>query len=453
MNDSNPPEANATPVKEFFVDILTQDVELVDTIPEFVDNSIDGAARQVSETTEYPNYRCVIDMDSSSLEITDNCGGIPLEVAEEYAFRFGRPDGLDREMPSKIGEFGIGMKRSLFKIGSYFEIESKTSDSHYRIEVNIEDWLNDKEKWDFPIEMLDEQSDGELDEEGTRILITDLRDKPSEKFGDESFESELAEKLTSKNRQYLNWGFEVILNRQNLTYRQMEIFQSDELEPAYDEFTFHTKDGDVDVKIVCGLGDKSNQEGGWYVFCNGRLVLEADDTATTGWTGEKSVEFLPKFHGQFNRFRGMVYFESDQSGTLPWNTTKTGVNEDSEVFQKARQKMISMARPVINFLNTVRDQQRELEDEDEEPELEKRVTQSEKTDIMSVESEDTQNFKGPSPKEEEEESADDTSPGTVRYTKPKKELERAMEELEVSSYRAVGEATFDYFWELEGMEE
>lgn len=450
MSDSNNPRADATPVKEFFINILTQDVELLHTIPEFVDNSIDGAVRQ-ADSPDYSDFHVRIDMDSSRLEIKDNCGGIPFDVASNYAFRFGRPDGLEEVLQTKIGEFGIGMKRSLFKIGSHFIIESRTEEDHFVIEVDVTEW-RDSDEWDFPIDMVDESDPRtQLQSEGTRILVNELRDEASKKFGAETFESELAEELTSRNREYLEENFGIILNRNNLAYREMNIFESEEIEPAYEEFTFHGEEGDVDVKLVCGIGERSNEEGGWYVFCNGRLVLEADQSSTTGW-GTESVEAIPKFHGQFNRFRGLAYFESDEPGTLPWNTTKTGVSQDSAVFQKARQKMISMTRPVIDFLNEVENQKRDQEG-DEKPELEQRVEQATLTDINEVTSVSKQTFTGPEADQEEQGSDDEPVTKTVTYSEEKKRLDLAKEYFNVTSYSKAGKKSFEYFFDMEDLEE
>ena len=154
---------------------------------------------------------------------------------------------------------------------------------------------------------------------------------------------------------------------------------------------------------------------------------------------------------QFNRFRGLVYFESDDPGMLPWNTTKTGVNQDSDVYSKARQRMISMTRPVINFLNDVATQRRELET-DEKPQLEQKVEQARLTDIMDVSASENRPFKGPEADEEEEED-EEPEMKTIRYRAPKAKLERAKKELGVSTYKGVGEETFEYFWDMEGLEE
>ena len=109
---------DARPTKEFFIYMLTKDILLIRAIIDLVDNSWDGALR-VSK--KHPLNRLSIDLDitENSFVISDNCGGIPYNVAKNYAFRFGRPTDMERTDHS-VGQFGVGMKRSLFKIGSKF---------------------------------------------------------------------------------------------------------------------------------------------------------------------------------------------------------------------------------------------------------------------------------------------------------------------------------------------
>ena len=86
------------------------------------------------------------------------------------------------------------------------------------------------------------------------------------------------------------------------------------------------------------------------MFCNGRMVLGADQTITTGW-GEGGEKTIPKYHNQFATFRGYVFFDSDDGSLLPWNTTKTGVDLDSRLYRAVRLDMVSVMRPAIDFLN------------------------------------------------------------------------------------------------------
>ena len=65
----------------------------------------------------YNGFYSKITITDTSFTIEDNCGGIPMEVAEKYAFRMGRSaEKSDDELPT-VGIYGIGMKRAIFKIG------------------------------------------------------------------------------------------------------------------------------------------------------------------------------------------------------------------------------------------------------------------------------------------------------------------------------------------------
>ena len=137
-NDNNIIEIDAHPVKEFFIDIITQDVKIIDSIPEFVDNSIDGALRHQEEGEDLSGRRITITLDGEKAVIQDNCGGISKSQAEDYAFRFGSPEEAE-ELPSRIGEYGIGMKRSIFRLGSKFLIESNpVDDERFVVEVDVD---------------------------------------------------------------------------------------------------------------------------------------------------------------------------------------------------------------------------------------------------------------------------------------------------------------------------
>jgi len=75
-------------------------------------------------------------------------------------------------------------------------------------------------------------------------------------------------------------------------------------------------------KYICGLGESHGHCGSRvHVFCNGRLILEGDKTSVTVW-GEKGDATIPQYHPHFNYSEVYVYFDSDDAGKLPWNTTK-----------------------------------------------------------------------------------------------------------------------------------
>jgi hypothetical protein len=89
------------------------------------------------------------------------------------------------------------------------------------------------------------------------------------------------------------------------------------------------------------------ESAGWYVICNGRIVLAADKTEVTGW----GAAVLPTFQPKFRPFVGVALFLSDDASLLPWTTSKRGLNRESILFQEVRGRMAGIAKPVLSFLN------------------------------------------------------------------------------------------------------
>lgn len=134
----------ANPTREFFVNMLVRDILLKQAIIELIDNSIDGA-RTIKKDNDFTGLKIAVDFDGDSFCIRDNCGGIPLDVAQEYAFRFGRPKEKETGNNETTGIFGIGMKRALFKLGDYFEIKSKTVTTSFEVKLDVEQWENEEQ--------------------------------------------------------------------------------------------------------------------------------------------------------------------------------------------------------------------------------------------------------------------------------------------------------------------
>ena len=100
-------KADASPTKLFFVEIITKDIELDKAIQDLVDNCIDGAKRlRPGPDAKYDGLTVNLEIRNNYFEIRDNCGGIPLDIARKYAFKFGRAKGFQRTSHS-VGQFGI----------------------------------------------------------------------------------------------------------------------------------------------------------------------------------------------------------------------------------------------------------------------------------------------------------------------------------------------------------
>ena len=117
-------EIDAAPTKSFFIDMLTRDIPLDQAILDLVDNSVDGAKALCAQAGGDFSGRWVkLEFGPEKFRIVDNCGGFGKQAVRTYAFKFGRPDAAVRT-PHSIGQFGVGMKRVLFKFGRHFVVRS-----------------------------------------------------------------------------------------------------------------------------------------------------------------------------------------------------------------------------------------------------------------------------------------------------------------------------------------
>jgi len=111
-------KANAEPTKEFFVNMITKDIQLDACILDLLDNCLDGANAQIANNgnlmhQRYQNCWAKITLNEDEFTIEDNCGGISVDEAINYAFRFGRRPDAPTEADCSIGLYGIGMKRAI----------------------------------------------------------------------------------------------------------------------------------------------------------------------------------------------------------------------------------------------------------------------------------------------------------------------------------------------------
>jgi len=346
-------EIDVTPTRALFVEMLTRDIRLDRAVLDLADNSIDGAKRlRPGDQSDLSGLEIRIYLDSDRFEITDNCGGIGIEIAKHYAFRFGRAKGM-KPTPGAVGQFGVGMKRALFKFGHHFEVESTTTSDRFKLVVDVDKWEQEPGPWRFTFESSENNLTLPVDKTGTTIVVSPLRDDVKAQFGSVNFRNSLGRQIESVQQQYIDRGLRIVFDGKTLLASPWQLLRGQGIEPMFSETDIDSGDGRVKRRIFAGVGRSSPQEAGWYVFCNGRMILSADQSKTTGWEPGEDAEgvSLPKFHGQFARFRGYVFLDAEDASLLPWNTTKTGVDEDTDVWRNTLAEMRRAMRPIIDFLN------------------------------------------------------------------------------------------------------
>lgn len=399
--------------------------------------------RRIRENSQYAGLKIEVKFDDSKFTIEDNCGGISLEVAANYAFRFGRPKTVESSNTETTGIFGIGMKRALFKIGNYFSIHSVTKTTEFQLDLNVKEWLEkDDGDWDFRFSSFEENMNNSEEKIGTRIEVTELNSEIAAELGGKEFEKEVVEHIQRRVGLDIAYGITIIVNDTTLVGNNILLIDNDEIKPIKEEY----KDGEIAVKILSGIAPREGknyppEKAGWYIYCNGRLVVAADKTSLTTWKDMENTSSGIVFHNNYAGFRGIVYFNSGHPEKLPWNTTKTGLDETSLVYLRAREKMLEIFKIIKNLLDDIRKNTEDKDDGIEETIAKMQGTEMTIDNVNKV-------------KENRRVAINNVSVTTipnvsVSYKKPKKEVEEIKKILGVKTYREVGEKTFEYYRDAE----
>lgn len=366
MSQNVKTKATANPTKGFFVKMITRDITLEDCIFDLIDNSIDGAWEQeggrpvsLEDSINLAQYRISVEIDSHRFSIHDNCGGISLDDAAEYAFTFGRKVTAKAEDFS-IGVYGIGMKRAVFKIGSKVEICSTYMDgddlNSFKVPIDVNEWLDlGDENWDFEIDEAEK-----LDEAGVKIEVKELYPVTAQLFSSQRFVQDLCRTIGRDYAIHLDRGLTIEVNGKSIDGWSIRLKQGGEFAPMRTSVEVPRDGEDVSVEILAGMEasppqdigpdgewDKDQSRFGWYVVCNGRIVLAADKTALTGW----GTDGLPQWHPQYAGFMGLILFSSRRAELLPLTTTKRNIDVSSSLYLQFRSFMREASRAWIDYTN------------------------------------------------------------------------------------------------------
>lgn len=354
------------PTKNFFVSMLTRDIELKDAILDLLDNCVDGIHRQTAnlETEKpYENFWARITATPDRFEIEDNCGGIPLDITINKAFMLGRPADYQETHTDihTVGMYGIGMKRAIFKLGKECLVYSNPAKEDKPFCVTISrDWMSN-EQWDLPINFVTAVK-GEY---GTKITITHLNDSIKSSFSTESstFLDELSGSISQFYAVILEKGFSVELNDDRITGATLSLLDnSSAVESKIEPYIFKGEINQVQVEMSIGFRTRlkseretdaeneqarSSEDAGITVICNDRVVLFNDKSYLTGW-GRGNV---PKYHTQFISISGFVNFRSGELYNLPLTTTKRGLDTDNRAYVYALDYMMEGIKKFVDFTN------------------------------------------------------------------------------------------------------
>jgi hypothetical protein len=436
-------QANAQPAKRFFVDVMTRDITLEDSLLDLIDNSIDSLihVKDLDITANLLKLLPgdvnisrlpIIDVVITATEITvvDRSGGIPLQLARTEVFNFGNEEPTQK---GTLGVYGIGLKRAIFKLGEDIQITSRTTRDGFSVHLDVPKWKADTTNWHIP--MKKEEAAESASKPGTTIKIGKLRPDIRLRIADGTLSSKLTEIIGTTYCLFLDRYVRLRLNGTYIAPRPIPLGGSEEVVSTKDEFD---QDG-VHVTIYAGLaarvhGKWNIDRAGWYVLCNGRVVVSADKSELTGWA-KPNAQFVSKYRG----FVGVVFFFSNNPDSLPWTTTKRGMHVESIAYQVARRHMVDAARPVTSFLN------RMYPGDEQENILERDIANDvQPVDVRSLTSAPKSQFEAKAgPKRRPKTTVQ------VQYPAEVGELERAKRALRKPSWGAakIGRYALDYFLE------
>jgi Histidine kinase-, DNA gyrase B-, and HSP90-like ATPase len=448
--------AKATPRKSFFIEMFTRDITLEACILDLIDNSIDAlirrdhidtrkildlnVAHKKPRTRSLPNIS--VRFDNKAFTIQDNCGGISVKDAQDDAFNFGHAaDHSAAKTGRQLGAYGIGLKRALFKIGRHFEIDSKTATEGFSMDVDLKAWASDdrEESWRFPMTLT--RGAASVEKAGTTIRVNAFERDIKLAFEDETLTARLHRQIAQTYGLFLDKYVTVKINGTKVEPAPIPIGVSRNIDLAIESFKY---DG-VAIKILAGFAARddskrwSTDAAGWYILCNGRVIVSADKTELTGWTGKILPVFQPKFRG----FVGIALFHSVDPLKLPWTTTKRSLNRDSAIYHSVRDKMVAVARPILRQLEAFYGPEK-----DESLEERAAAEATTQADLAEVAVKSTSTFRikaGKTPRKKTEEQ--------INFKVRVSELNRVRKHLRNPSMSKsdIGRLAFEYYMRSEGL--
>ena len=447
--------AKAYPKKSFFIQMFTKDVSLEDCVLDLIDNSIDGLMKtqgvrlsSIAKNIFRKNGNSKtkkglplinIEYSQNEVSIEDKCGGIDWNYALTEVFNFGHSQ--DQQL-GYLGAYGVGLKRALFKIGNNFHITSRTLYNGFICDLDVDRWLvKDDTLDDWKIALQPTNKARNISSAGTTIRITKLHKAVKMRLKDPVFKTRLFKSIQRTYAFFLRDYIRIKVKGEDIKPFNIPVGKPRQGTVSYEELE---KDN-VKVRILATVARKdelerfSPESAGWYVICNGRIVLAADKSEKSGWNTNR----LPQFHTKYSAFIGLVFFESKDPLLLPWTTTKRDLNQESAIYLHVKDRMALAARPIISFCN-----RKYGPDRDEEP-IEREISK----EVIGLSLGDLKT-KRPTLFEATPTNKPKVKTTTrIQYDAQNTHLERIKKHLRKTriSANAIGRYTFQYFLKQEGL--
>jgi Histidine kinase-, DNA gyrase B-, and HSP90-like ATPase len=330
---------DGTPVKRMFWSIIS-DYNLETAICELVDNAIDSWMLDNRKKTL--SVSISLEVDRQLISVRDNAGGVKRED-----LRLLVAPGGSRNDPSGeiIGIFGVGSKRAGIALAEHLVIKTRFHDGEtFELDITPE-WL-ESDDWQLPAYAIPD-----IEPYSTWADMSHLRRPLSQ----EDVET-LATHLGETYGWFIEQGCHLDLNGVPVLPRKFDTwafppgFPPRETSFGVDMGQF----GKLSASITAGLiGDRVPDQDnyGVYFYCNHRLIAKEVRVRDVGYfvTAEAGVP-----HPDASLCRAIVRLQGPAQ-TMPWNSTKSGINFGHVAFQRVRPVLITLVSHFSSLSRRLKD--------------------------------------------------------------------------------------------------
>lgn len=338
---------------DFLENAMTKDVTTLEALFDLVDNSIDAARDNLLRNacdigqdglpTDYSGYSVKIRIDKNSVRVLDNCSGIDEETLSKRALYTNKPSQHDYG----IGLYGIGLKRSLLKMGTNYALSVDNGQIECKSRFTNKSIGGTRAYTPIANEYETKNRVKSL------FSVSKLKTEISNDLHSPKWFENAVEIFQLRYGIYLKKGFKITLH--SIVCRKRYDIEGIAPEIRLDGPVLPERKviklGEVEVVIESGIhvdyvfpgeerhniskNRKLTQFFGIYFACNDRVIVAASTEKIHGWQA--------KWHSEYNGFVCWVKFVSRDAGLLPWNTAKTALRTDSSLFLEVREKLQPLA--------------------------------------------------------------------------------------------------------------
>lgn len=350
-NNSIQIPTNANP--DVLENTLTQDITTLEAIYDLIDNSIDAARRDIfmnkdftadeyGMPKDYSGYSIEVVVNDKEISIVDNCLGFSKDELENKSLILGQPSNHE----FGIGQYGVGLKRSLLKIGNKYTLNTDDKRNRFKINFTNKDFNSGKG-------FLSSSPLKSNNKKMTSLKINNLKQGILPDIKSNIWYENAIEGMNQRYTIYLEKGLSI-----NIKYFENEPkeIKSNLVKLRHDSRFMPFKksyklNNDVTVIISAGIHSKYNFKGepdyslsenrkitneyGIYIICNDRVIVASSKEKMHGWKTH--------WHSEYNGFVCIVRFISKNPSLLPINTAKTAIQADSAIFLEAARKIQPIA--------------------------------------------------------------------------------------------------------------